>query len=68
MIALAITPLRAALRWPRLVVVRRMVGVAAFAYAAVHIAFYAADNTFNLGRVVSEIALRIYLTSALRPC
>ncbi|HVZ14187.1 MAG TPA: ferric reductase-like transmembrane domain-containing protein [Bauldia sp.] len=62
MIALAITPLRQALRWPRLVVVRRMVGVAAFAYAAVHIAFYAADNMFDLGRVASEIALRIYLT------
>jgi sulfoxide reductase heme-binding subunit YedZ len=62
MIALAITPLRAALRWPRLVVVRRMVGVAAFTYAALHITFYAADNMFDLGKVVSEIALRIYLT------
>jgi sulfoxide reductase heme-binding subunit YedZ len=62
MIALAITPLRQALRWPRLVVVRRMVGVAAFAYAVSHITFYAADNMFDLGKVVSEIALRIYLT------
>lgn len=62
MIALAITPLRQALRWPRLVVVRRMVGVAAFVYAAIHVGFYAADNMFDLGKVVSEIALRIYLT------
>jgi sulfoxide reductase heme-binding subunit YedZ len=62
MIALAITPLRAAFRWPRLVVVRRMVGVAAFAYAFSHITFYAADNMFDLGKVASEIALRIYLT------
>jgi sulfoxide reductase heme-binding subunit YedZ len=62
MIALAITPLRQAFRWPRLVVVRRMVGVAAFAYAALHLGFYAADNMFDLGKVASEIALRIYLT------
>ena len=32
-IALAITPLRGVLQWQRLVLVRRMVGVAAFAYA-----------------------------------
>ena len=32
LISLAITPLRRTLQWPRLVLVRRMVGVAAFAY------------------------------------
>lgn len=62
MIALAITPLRQALRWPKLVVARRMIGVAAFCYGIAHITFYAADNMFDLGRVASEIALRIYLT------
>jgi sulfoxide reductase heme-binding subunit YedZ len=50
------------LRWPRLVTVRRMIGVAAFCYAVLHLSFYAADNMFNLAKVVSEIALRIYLT------
>src|SRR5262245_58977184 len=35
LISLAITPGRRLLQWPRLVQVRRMVGVAAFAYAAV---------------------------------
>jgi sulfoxide reductase heme-binding subunit YedZ len=62
MISLAVTPFRQSLRWARLVTVRRMIGVAAFSYAVLHITFYAADNMFDLGKVVSEIALRIYLT------
>ncbi|HVO05061.1 MAG TPA: ferric reductase-like transmembrane domain-containing protein [Candidatus Cybelea sp.] len=62
MIALAITPLRQALRWPKLVTARRMIGVAAFCYVIAHLTFYAADNMFDLGHVASEIALRIYLT------
>jgi len=61
-IALAITPLRQIVGWPRLVLVRRMVGVAAFAYAAVHLVAYAADQLFDLAKVASEIVLRIYLT------
>ncbi len=61
MISLAITPGRRLLRWPRLIQVRRMVGVAAFAYAAVHVALYAADEAFDLRKVAVEIVLRIYL-------
>jgi sulfoxide reductase heme-binding subunit YedZ len=61
-IALAITPLRQVLQWPRLLVVRRMVGVAAFAYAATHFTLYTADQAFDLAKVASEIVLRIYLT------
>jgi len=61
-IALAITPLRALLQWPRLILVRRMVGVAAFAYALLHLTLYAGDQMFDLAKVASEIALRIYLT------
>ena len=62
MISLAVTPFRQSLRWARLVTVRRMIGVAAFSYVVLHLAFYAADNMFDLYKVVSEIALRIYLT------
>jgi sulfoxide reductase heme-binding subunit YedZ len=62
MIALAVTPFRQAFRWPKLVAVRRMIGVAAFSYAVIHLTFYSADNMFNMSKVVSEIALRIYLT------
>lgn len=61
-IALAITPLRAILRWPRLILVRRMVGVAAFAYAAAHLTLYTADLMFDLAKVAREIVLRVYLT------
>ena len=62
MISLVVTPFRQSFRWARLVTVRRMIGVAAFAYAVLHIFFYAADNMFDLYKVASEIALRIYLT------
>ena len=60
--SLAITPLRQALDWPRLIQVRRMIGVAAFAYAIAHVLAYVVDQKFVLLRVVGEIALRVYLT------
>src|SRR5438105_7455825 len=61
-VALSITPLRAVLQWPRLILVRRMVGVAAFAYALFHLTLYTASEAFDLAKVASEIVLRIYLT------
>jgi len=62
LIALAITPLRAILQWQRLILVRRMVGVAAFAYVMLHFALYITDENFNLVTVASELVKRIYLT------
>jgi methionine sulfoxide reductase heme-binding subunit len=61
-IALAITPFRQGLQWPRLILVRRMLGVGAFAYGVLHLTLYTADQAFDLGKVASEIALRFYLT------
>ncbi len=61
-LALAVTPLRQILQWPRLLVVRRMIGVAAFAYVLMHFSLYVVSQAFDLGKVASEIALRIYLT------
>jgi methionine sulfoxide reductase heme-binding subunit len=61
-IALAITPLRQILQWPRLILVRRMIGVGAFAYAIAHLSLYTADQMFDLFKVASEIVHRIYLT------
>jgi sulfoxide reductase heme-binding subunit YedZ len=61
-VALAITPLRSIVQWPRLILVRRMIGVAAFAYAAAHLSLYTADQMFDLAKVASEILSRIYLT------
>jgi sulfoxide reductase heme-binding subunit YedZ len=62
LIALAITPLKAILIWQRLILVRRMVGVAAFAYVLLHFTLFIADENFNLLTVASEIVKRIYLT------
>lgn len=61
-IALMVTPLRSILQWPRLILVRRMVGVAAFAYALTHFTLYTADQSFDLAKVAGEILKRIYLT------
>lgn len=61
-LSLAVTPLRRILAWPPIIQLRRMIGVAAFCYAAAHLTLYAADQNFRLGFVASEIALRIYLT------
>ena len=37
-------------------------GLAAFAYAAFHVSLYVGDHKFDLIKVGSEIAMRIYLT------
>lgn len=62
LISLLVTPGRRILQWPRLMQVRRMVGVAAFAYAVAHLSLYVADEAFDLRKVATEILLRIYLT------
>jgi methionine sulfoxide reductase heme-binding subunit len=62
LVSLAITPLRRIARYGQLVDVRRMIGVGAFCYAAVHILLYVADQMFDLVKVATEIVLRLYLT------
>ena len=61
-LSLAVTPARRILQWPRLILVRRMIGVAAFAYAMTHLLLYIVDQAFDLGKVAEEILLRFYLT------
>ncbi|MFO0989976.1 MAG: protein-methionine-sulfoxide reductase heme-binding subunit MsrQ [Alphaproteobacteria bacterium] len=61
-VALAITPLRQILGWPGLITLRRMAGVAALAYAGLHLSVYVADVSFDLGKAAREIWLRSYLT------
>jgi len=61
-LALAVTPMRAVLNWPRVVLLRRMLGVAAAAYAALHLLLYLGDQKWNLWIAASEIVLRFYLT------
>jgi sulfoxide reductase heme-binding subunit YedZ len=60
--ALAVTPARAVLDWSRVLLLRRMLGVAAALYAGLHLLLYVADQKWNLWTVASEIVLRFYLT------
>lgn len=61
MLSLLLTPLRQGLRWPDLVLLRRMLGVAAFAYVAGHFLLYVGDQAFDLAVVAAEIVKRFYL-------
>jgi len=61
-ITLAVTPLSRTYRTPRHLLARRILGVSVFAYALFHLSLYVLDQKFNLVTVVSEIAMRIYLT------
>jgi sulfoxide reductase heme-binding subunit YedZ len=51
---LTITPLRQVARWPRLIVARRLMGVATFCYAAVHAATYVAVKAFDVRTILRE--------------
>lgn len=58
---LAISPLIALLRRPRLAPARRILGVAVFVWMVVHFAAFVADKMFDPIIVAREIALRMYL-------
>ena len=62
LLTLAVTPTRAVLDWPRVLLLRRMLGVTTALYALLHLGLYALDQQWQVGRVVSEIVLRFYLT------
>ena len=62
LLSLAVTPARHVFNWPRLILIRRMVGVAALAYAVLHLGLYVVDQAYDLPKVASEIVLRFYLT------
>lgn len=59
---LALTPLQRILMWPKLALIRRMLGVTAFTYAITHFSLYIVNEKFDLLFVASEIVKRIYLT------
>src|SRR5258708_13765668 len=62
LLALFVTPLRRIARYAQLIDVRRMIGVAAFLYIALHFLLSIYDQVFDLPKVASEIVLRYYLT------
>lgn len=61
-VTLALTPLQRILMWPKLAVIRRMLGVTTFTYALTHFTLYVVNEKFDLVFVASEIVKRIYLT------
>jgi sulfoxide reductase heme-binding subunit YedZ len=58
---LAVTPARAVLNWPRVLILRRLLGVTAALYVLLHLGLYIYDQKWNLFVVASEIVLRFYL-------
>jgi sulfoxide reductase heme-binding subunit YedZ len=62
LLTLAVTPAQRILDLPRVALARRTLGVAAAAYAVLHISLYVLDQHFELIKVASEILRRIYLT------
>ena len=62
LLSLAVTPLRRIANYPKFILVRRMLGLTVLAYAVIHLCLYVVDQNFILGKVVSEIVLRFYLT------
>lgn len=61
-LTLALTPLQRMLNYPKIALIRRMVGVTAFAYAFAHFTLYIINSKYDLGFVASEIYHRFYLT------
>jgi len=62
LITLAVTPAQRIFNYPRLILARRTLGVASAGYAVLHFSLYLLDQHFDVLKVASEIALRIYLT------
>jgi len=60
-VTVAVTPFRRIARYGNLIDVRRMLGVGAFCYIAMHLTLVVADQRFNLGKVAYEISHRWYL-------
>ena len=61
-LSLAVTPARRLFNAPKLINMRRTLGVTAFCYAVLHLTLYVVQEKYDLVKVASEIVLRIYLT------
>jgi sulfoxide reductase heme-binding subunit YedZ len=62
LITLAVTPARRLFYLPKLILVRRILGLSALAYILAHFLLFVLDSKFDLVFVTKEILLRIYLT------
>jgi methionine sulfoxide reductase heme-binding subunit len=64
MLALAITPAATISGWARLILVRRMIGVAALAYTLAHLIIYFALRFWNFASIAHEMLTRVSLILA----
>jgi methionine sulfoxide reductase heme-binding subunit len=64
LLALAITPAVTILRFGRLTIVRRMIGVAALVYTIAHIIIYFALRSWNFAYIAHEMVVRLSLIVA----
>jgi methionine sulfoxide reductase heme-binding subunit len=64
LLALAVTPAQKILGWRQLIIVRRMIGVIALAYALAHIVIYFALRFWNFANIAHEMATRVSLIIA----
>ncbi len=64
-ISLAVTPLRWVTRWNKLILVRRMFGLAALYYTLLHIALWCVDLDYAWVQIFTETFLRLFLTVGL---
>ena len=64
LLALAITPALTMFRWPRLIIVRRMIGVTALAYTIAHIIIYFALRSWDFASIAHEMVTRLSLILA----
>jgi methionine sulfoxide reductase heme-binding subunit len=64
LMALAVTPASAILRWPALVDVRRMVGVTALVYTIAHVVIYFAFRRWDFAAIATDMTTRLTLIVA----
>jgi len=62
--AMAVTPIRRLTGWNRIIQVRRLIGLFAFAYACIHFLAYAGmDQLFALSYILEDVRDRRYITA-----
>ena len=64
-VSLAVTPMRWVTRWNRLILIRRMLGLAALYYTLLHIGLWCADLKFEWMQIFIEMFVRLFLTVGL---
>jgi sulfoxide reductase heme-binding subunit YedZ len=64
LVTLAVTPLRFLAGWPWLLLFRRMLGLFAFAYIALHFLWYLfVDQALDWAQLLADVAKRPYITA-----